>query len=128
MLVQGANSLMPIEVIETEKYVLTIDAENRYLEYLIKEGVTYDLADAIETKSKVVSKYPGLKFFVLAEGIGFFSLTKEAREYCATEEHLDNVACQAFFTKNISLLLICEVYVKIFQLSFSAIGKKPWSG
>jgi hypothetical protein len=113
MLTQGTQSSMPVEIIETEKYVLTIDAENRYLEYLIKEDVTYDVADAKETKSKVVSRYPGMKFYVLAEGIGFFSLTKDARAYCATKEHLDNVVCQAFFTKNVSLLLICEVYVKI---------------
>jgi hypothetical protein len=104
---------MPKEIIETRKYILSIDAENNYMEFSIKEGITFDVADAIEVKDSVTCKFPDTKFYVLAEGVEFFTITKAAREHCATKEHLDNTICIAFYTRNISLLLLGEIFNKI---------------
>jgi hypothetical protein len=105
--------MMHCEIIETEKYIIRIDAESRYLEYTIKEGITYGADDARKSKAEVTKRYPGLKFFVLGEGVEFFTMTKEARELCATKEHLDNAYCVAFYTRNISIMLLGEMFNKI---------------
>ena len=104
---------MDPELIETDKYILKINAEKQFLEYLIKEGVTVDVNTVIESKKKVVKLCPGVKFYVWAEGVEFFTLTKEARELCATKEYLDNVLAIAFYTKNISVMLLGKVFNKI---------------
>jgi len=113
MLLDVNSSDMPKEIIDSKKYTLKIDARNKYLEFSIKEGVTFDVIDAIEAKEVVKSKYPDTKFYVLSEGVEFFTMTREAREHCATKEHLDNVHCIAFYTKNISILLLGEIFNKI---------------
>jgi hypothetical protein len=104
---------MKIESIETDKYIMKIDAFNDFLEYSIKAGVTFTPEDAIQAKKEVITRYPEKKFYVLAEGVEFFTLTKEAREHCASKEHLDNVHCVAFYTPNVSLLLLGEIFNKI---------------
>jgi hypothetical protein len=101
------------KIIERDKYIIKLDPENHWMEFTIKEGITFDSADAWEAKAEVVKHFPAQKFYIYAEGIEFFTLTKEARESIATEEHLDNVYCVAFYTTNISLLLLGELYNKI---------------
>lgn len=101
------------EIIQTDKYIVKIYDEINYLEYFIKEGVTLDVEDVRKTKELVVKLRPGAKFYVFAEGMEFFTLTKAARELCATKKHLDNTIAIAFFTTNISLLLLGEIYNKI---------------
>lgn len=102
-----------VEVIDTAKFTFRIFPENSYLEYCIKEGATIDAEDVIEGKRMVTEMFPGLKFFVMAEGINFFTLTSDARKVSATPEHSDNTIAVAFFTTNISVLLLGEMYNKI---------------
>ena len=103
----------PIEKIETDKYIMKIDPVNQFMDYFIKPGIVFEADDAVECKAKVVARYPDLKFYVLAGGIEFFTITKKARELCASREHLDNTHCVAFYTGNTSLFLLGELFNKI---------------
>ncbi|MFL5765665.1 MAG: hypothetical protein ACJ77K_17095 [Bacteroidia bacterium] len=100
-------------IIETEKYRLEIRDGSDLLEYTIKEGITYDAEDAIETKARVTALHPGERFYVLGKGIEFFNITAAARALAATKEFSDNTIAVAFYTSNISLQLIGEMYVKL---------------
>lgn len=104
---------MNFEIIDTEKYTIKIDAPRNYMEFLIKPGITFEADDARQSRIDVISRWPGVKFYVFAEGMEFFRVTREAREICATKEHLDNTLAVAFFTKNISILLLGEMFMKI---------------
>ncbi len=99
--------------IETEKYTFKIKGKEAYMEYCIKEGAIVDVSDILEGKRQITEAYPGIKFYVMAEGINFFTLTPEARKLCATPEYSDNTIAIAFYTTNISLLLLGEMYNKI---------------
>lgn len=101
------------QIIETDKYKFTIYSEDAYIEYCIKEGATIEAEDVLEGKRQVTALYPGLKFYVLAEGINFFTLTSEARKVSATAEYSDNTIAIAFYTTNISVFLLGEMYNKI---------------
>jgi hypothetical protein len=101
------------EIIQTDKYIIRIYDEYNYMEYIIREGITLDVEDIRKAKELVVALRPGVKFYVYGEGVEFFTLTKEARELCATKEHSDNTIAIAFYTKNVSLLLLGEIFNKI---------------
>jgi hypothetical protein len=104
---------MSYQTIETKKYILRIHDKNDLLEYIVKEGVTIDVEDCLEVKQNLSELRPGTKFFVMAEGVEFFTLTKEARALSATKKFSDNTIAIAFYTTNSSLLLLGEVYNKI---------------
>jgi hypothetical protein len=103
----------PPKVIETDKFLIKIYEKKSYLEYCIAEGATIDVEAAEEGKKRITELSPGLKFYVLAEGYNFFTLTIGARKLCATKEFSDNTIAIAFYTTNISLLLLGEMYLKI---------------
>lgn len=103
---------MSLHVIENENYKIEIFEDN-YLEYTAKEGALIDAKAVKEGKEAVVAFSPGIKYYVFAQGVEFFTLTKEAREICATKEHSDNTVAIAFYTANISILLLGEIYNKI---------------
>ncbi|MGZ4078514.1 MAG: DUF7793 family protein, partial [Bacteroidia bacterium] len=107
---------MKYEIIETEKCVIKIYSETPYLEYSIKEGASINEEDVLEYKKKVVNLRPGTKFYVLAEGIEFFTISQKAREICATKKFSDNTIAIAFYSTNISVLLLGEMYNKINKL------------
>ena|ERR1700741_66618 len=102
-----------VETIETEKYLMRIDAASAYMEYVIKPGVTMDIEDIVAAKAKVLALYGNLKFYVYSEGAEFFTLTKAAREMCASTDHLDNTIAIAFYTSNVSLFLLGDLYNKV---------------
>lgn len=101
------------QIIETNKYKFKIYSNEAYMEYCIKEGVSIDVPDILEGKRLVTEAFPGVKFYVMAEGINFFTLTPEARKLCATAEYSDNTIAIAFYTTNVSILLLGEMYNKI---------------
>jgi hypothetical protein len=104
---------MEYHIIETEKYIVRIHNDLPYLEYIIKEGVTMDVEDILNCKKEIEKIRPGVKFYVLSEGIEFFTLTKNAREISATQEYSNNTLAIAFYSTNISILLLGEMYIKI---------------
>lgn len=104
---------MPLDIINHEKFTFKIDAESQFMEYIIKPDVTIDVSEVMEGKKLIMEKYPDIKFFVLAQGVEFFSITKEARALAATKSHADNTQAVAFYTTNISLLLLGKMYMKI---------------
>jgi hypothetical protein len=101
------------EIIETDKYIMRVHDDECMLEYLVKEDVTISAADVIAGKAALSKIRPGIKFFVIAEGIGFFTITKEAKEICATSEYADNTVAVAFYTTSTAILLMGEMYNKI---------------
>ncbi|MES2762975.1 MAG: hypothetical protein V4677_12255 [Bacteroidota bacterium] len=103
---------MPFEIIETDKYVIKISVDFSYMEYLIKEGVTIDVEDVVMAKA-VVLEVTKKKLYVFSEGAEFFTLTKKARELCASTGHLDNTIAIAFYTTNTSIYLLGDIFNKI---------------
>lgn len=103
---------MAYEVIETKKCIIRL-YDDDLLEYSIKEGVVLNAADVLFGKKETTRRRPGKKFYVLAEGVDFFTMTSEAREICASKEFSDNTHAIAFFTHNISVMLLGELYNKI---------------
>lgn len=104
---------MPFEIIETEKYVMRVYPELSYMEYIIKEGVTMDVEDVTRSRDYVINLYPEATFYVYAEGVGFLTMTRKAREITSSKEHLDNTLAIAFYTSNISVYLLGELFTKI---------------
>jgi hypothetical protein len=103
---------MTYEIIETEKCIIKIHDDD-LLEYNIKEGSILNASDVWFGKKEVMKRSPHKKFYVLAEGIDFFTLTPEAREICASKEFSTHTYAMAFYTKNISVMLMGELFNKI---------------
>jgi hypothetical protein len=103
---------MILHTIEDDNYKIVIH-DNDYLEYFAKPGAVIDERSVKEAKKKVIAFKPGAKYFVYGEGVEFFTFTKEARAVIATAEHMDNVYANAFYTTNVSLLLLGELFHKI---------------
>lgn len=104
---------MPFELVESEKFILKVHLERPFLEFTIKPGVTWTEADAFYAKLRTVEIRPNVKFYVLADGVEFFTMTKEARELSADAEFADNTRAVAFYTKSLSLALLGDMYVKM---------------
>jgi hypothetical protein len=105
------SGTMALEVIETEKCIIRISDD--LLEYSFREGSVINAADVIFGKKETLKRRPDTKFYVLAEGIDFFTMTPEAREICASKEFSANTHAIAFCTHNISVMLLGELYNKI---------------
>lgn len=106
--------LMILHTIENNDYRVDIH-DNNYLEYYAKPGALIDASSVRDCKEKVVAFKPGAKYFVYAEGVEFFTFTKEARAIVSSAEHLDNVYANAFYTTNVSLLLLSEIFHKLYK-------------
>jgi hypothetical protein len=104
---------MSFDLVETDKYVMKIYPASSYMEYRIKEGITMDVEDVVVSREYVINKYPGLQLYVFSEGAEFFTMTKKARERVASREHLDNTLAIAFFTSNVSIYLLGDLFNKI---------------
>jgi hypothetical protein len=98
-----------VKIFETDKYRLKIHSNN-FLESLIKEDVIIDTKLVLEVKQTIEQYKPGTRFYIFAEGVGFFNMNKEARKLTATKEFSSYMAAVAFFTKNPTLLLLGELY------------------
>jgi hypothetical protein len=104
---------MDFSIVENDKYLIRIYRSRNYIEYSVKRGVTIDVSDLLEGKRMITAHSPGVKFYVLAEGVDFFTFTQPARELSATKEYSDNTLAIAFYTTNVSLILLGEMYNKI---------------
>ena len=103
---------MSFIVIEAEEYTLKIHDDN-LLEFIVKEGALLDVRVVTEVK-KIVEEYrPGVRFYVLSEGVGFFNVTREAKELSATAEFSSHMAAVAFHSTNPTMILIGEMYNSI---------------
>lgn len=98
--------------IETDKVILTIH-ENNFAGYLIKQDVILDEKAVRETKRILEEFRPGAKYFVLAEGEGFFRVSRKARRLGASRSFSSHLAAVAFYSTNFSLHLLSELYNKI---------------
>jgi hypothetical protein len=104
---------MKPEIIETDKFILRIHDENNLLEYIVKENATIDVHEVLEGKQLLGKARPNKKFYVLAQGIGFFTCTRDARIITSSKEYSDNTYAIAFYTKNPSILILSKMYMKI---------------
>ncbi|MCD6068795.1 MAG: hypothetical protein K0S33_3621 [Bacteroidetes bacterium] len=92
---------------------MKIYPEFSYMEYHIKEGITMEAEDVAASKEQVIRLFPGTMFYVYSEGAEFFTMTKKARELVASKDHLDNTIAIAFYTTNISIYLLGDLFNKI---------------
>ncbi|MFL5754441.1 MAG: STAS/SEC14 domain-containing protein [Bacteroidia bacterium] len=101
-----------MKTIETEFYVMHVH-DDLLVEYYIKEGVTHDIDIAIEAKEALMNYKPGARFYVIAEGKGFFRATRKVRELSASAEFSSHMKAVAFVTNNFSLALLGDLYNKL---------------
>lgn len=83
------------------------------VESYINEGAYIDTAYLIEGKKRLMKVYPNMKFYVLAEGLGFFRISKEAKELAAGKEYSDHLAAVAVISNHVATNLILDAYQKI---------------
>jgi hypothetical protein len=102
-----------MKIIETEKFVMKLHDDNNLLEYIVKPGVLMDTKELLLGKELLEEVRPGEKFFILAEGVELFTVTKEARKLAATREYSDNTHAIAFYTHNPSIFLLGKMYQQI---------------
>jgi hypothetical protein len=103
---------MAYQEIESEEYLIRIHDDN-LMECKIKEGVAIDTEFLLKGKKMLEELLPGNKYYLLSEGIGFFSITQEAREMIASPEYSSHLRAVAFYTTNYSLKLLADMYNKI---------------
>ncbi len=101
-----------MKIIESEHYLIKIH-DNDFTEYMIKDGVMYNESVARHTKNALEKYKKSAKFYVLAEGQNFFRVTKGARKLGADKEFSNHLAAVAFYSTNVSLSLLGELYIKI---------------
>jgi hypothetical protein len=102
-----------METIETEKFIMRIHDESGLLEYIVKPQILMDNEALLLGKKLLSEARPGKKFFILAEGIEMFTVTKEARKLAASKEYSDNTHAIAFYTINPSMFFLGKMYQQI---------------
>jgi hypothetical protein len=99
-------------ILESNKFIIKV-YPNDFVEYVVKKDVLLDEKSAREAKKLLEDYKPGTKFFVLAEGLDFFRVTRGARRLGASKTFSTHMAAVAFCSNNFSLHLLGELYIKI---------------
>jgi hypothetical protein len=87
--------------------------DNGLVESFINEDAYLDVPYVIQGKKQLETIAPGKKFYVISTGKGFYRITKEARNLCATQEYSSHLAAIAMVTDHVAVKLIIDVYNKI---------------
>ncbi len=99
----------------------TFDTPNFYMvihddcliEFKIKKGISFTATDIWHSRDLSVDYMPGKKFYVLTEAEGEFSPTQDARKAGASKEYAEHVAALAFYSKNITLKILGNLFIKV---------------
>jgi hypothetical protein len=97
---------------ETEEGIVTV-YESGILISTIREGAYIEVPYLRKGKDRLLSLNIAKKFYVLAEGVGFYRTSKEARKLSASKEYSDHIAAVAVMTNHISTKLVLDLYLKI---------------
>jgi hypothetical protein len=106
------NESTLIATMETQEAITKV-YDTGLLESFIKDGAYLDLQYLIEGKAKLDKLELGKKFYVITEGMGFYRISKEARQLSASKEYSENVAAVAVIVHHISTKYILELYLKL---------------
>lgn len=87
--------------------------DNCLIEFSIKKGISFTDKDVWLSRDLSVNYLPDKKFFVLTEAEAEFSPTPDARRAGASKEYAQHVAAHAFFSKNFSLKILGNLFIKI---------------
>jgi hypothetical protein len=101
-----------MKTFETDSYRMAVH-DDYFVEFVVKGDILFNAEHLRESKEMLLMNYPGKKFFVLFVGEEFFQVTKEARELAASKEFSSHLAAVALHTKNFSLRLLGDLYMKI---------------
>jgi hypothetical protein len=99
-------------ILESDKFIIKV-YPNDFVEYIIKKDVLLDEKAARESKKLLEEFKPGAKFFILAEGMDFFRVTRGVRRLAVSKSFSNHMAAVAFCSTNFSLQLLGELYIKI---------------
>jgi hypothetical protein len=87
--------------------------DNCLIEFKIKKGISFTAADVWLSRDLSVAYMPGKKFYVLTEAEDEFSPTQDARRAGASEEYSRHVVAHAFFSKNLTLKILGNLFIKV---------------
>jgi hypothetical protein len=97
---------------ETEEGIVTV-YESGIVISSIREGAYIQVPYLLKGKERLLSLNIAKKFYVLAEGMGFYRTSKEARKLSASKEYSDHIAAVAVMTNHISTKLVLDLYLMI---------------
>ena len=106
---------LEIKLIKTLEYpegIVNI-YENGFVESFINEDAHLDVPYLIKEKKELEALGLNKKFYVLSEPVGFYRITKEARDLSATKEYGSHLAAVAIVTDHVAERLVIDVYNKI---------------
>lgn len=106
------NEFNLVETFTTNEGTVNI-YDNGLVESLINEGAYIDVPYLLMGKSRVEQARPGKKFYALANGIGHYRVSKEARQLSASKEYSSHIAATAVMVNNAAVRLVVDLYMKI---------------
>jgi len=86
---------------------------NCLIEFKIKKGISFTAGDIWLSRDLSVGYMPGKKFYVLTEAEDEFKPTQDARRAGASKEYGEHVAANAFFSKNLTLKILGNLFIKV---------------
>jgi hypothetical protein len=101
-----------MKTFETPSFLMKIH-DNCLIEFKIKKDISFTAADVWHSRDLSVEYLPGKKFFVLTEAEDVFSPKQDARKAGASKEYSEHVQALAFFSKNLTLKIIGNLYIKV---------------
>ncbi len=101
-----------MQTFDTQNFSMIIHP-NCLIEFKIKKGVSFTAKDVWLSRDLSVKHMPGKKFYVLTEAEDEFMPTQDARRAGASKEYAEHVAAHAFFTKNITLKIMGNLFIKV---------------
>jgi hypothetical protein len=97
---------------ETSVFVMSV-YDDSFIEFVVKKDVMLDSEDLWDARRLSLEYLPGKKFGVLTEAQDMLNITKEARETGASKEYAKDLYAVALYSKNFSLKLLGNLYIKI---------------
>jgi hypothetical protein len=97
---------------ETDVYKMVVYSDG-FVEFIVKNGVTLDVKDLLQSRKQSLEYLTGKKFFVLVEAEEFFQITIEARNMGASEDYSKDMGAVALYSKDLSLKILGNLYIKI---------------
>jgi len=101
-----------MKTFDTPNFTMNIH-DNCLIEFRIKKGISFTAADVWLSRDLSVNYIPNKKFYVLTEAEGEFTPKPDARRAGASKEYAQHVAAHAFFSKNIVLKIMGNLFLKI---------------
>jgi hypothetical protein len=86
---------------------------NGLVESVINEGAYIDVSYLLEGKTRIEQNLKGKKAYILNDSVGYFRISKEARQLSASKEYSGFIAATALIINNTALRLVLDLYFSI---------------